>query len=308
MGESQVVVGLSVPDGARPAVVHTYRELLPLLRTGPRAVVMTMGALHQGHLDLVAKARELMAPVGGQVVVTVFVNPLQFGPAEDYEAYPRTLPDDVAALTGLGVDLVYAPSVVDMYPAGPPLVRVSPGPLGAVFEGAIRPGHFEGVLTVVLKLLQRTTPTVALFGQKDAQQVAVVHQMVSDLDVGARLVVVPIRREPDGLALSSRNRYLDPAQRQVALALPRAIAAGEAVAAAGGTVMAVRAAAWAEVADRPGLSVDYLEVVDRAEFTPVLDAWTGPALLIGAIRVGSTRLIDNAPIVIQATSGGGPGA
>jgi pantoate--beta-alanine ligase len=261
---------------------------------------MTMGALHQGHLDLVARAQQWRAAVGGQVVVTVFVNPLQFGPEEDFEAYPRTLEADVAALAGRGVDVVYAPSVVDLYPAGPPLVRLNPGPVGEVFEGAIRPGHFAGVLTVVHKLLGRTQPTVALFGQKDAQQLALVRQMVADLDLAVRIVAVPIRREADGLALSSRNRYLSAPQRTAALALPRAVAAGAAAAAAGAGVTTVRQAAWDALgnASSDGFETDYLEVVDPSDFTVLGQAWRGPALLIGAIRVGTTRLIDNAPLTI----------
>ncbi|MDR1117891.1 MAG: pantoate--beta-alanine ligase, partial [Bifidobacteriaceae bacterium] len=227
--------------GAGPRVARTLDELREALEPGPRTVVPTMGALHQGHLDLVEAARA----EGGQVIVTVFVNPLQFGPGEDFDRYPRSLDRDRAALAGRGVDLVYAPSPRDMYPAGPPPTTVQPGPLGDRLEGAIRPGHFAGVLTVVLKLFNRTGATAAVFGEKDAQQLAAVRQMLRDLDLGVKLVAVPTRREPDGLALSSRNAYLNPEERTRALALPRAIAAGERAATGGAGAAAVCQAARA---------------------------------------------------------------
>ncbi|MDR0626165.1 MAG: pantoate--beta-alanine ligase, partial [Bifidobacteriaceae bacterium] len=213
--------------GNSPSVARTWDELRRCLEPGPHWVVMTMGALHAGHLDLVRAAIDRRRQSGGQVIVTVFVNPLQFGPAEDFDRYPRTLAADLAALAGLGVDMVYAPSAADMYPAGEPQVVIDPGPLGSVFEGAIRPGHFRGVATVVHKLATRTGASAAFFGRKDAQQLAVVRQMVADLDLGWEVIAVPTRREADGLAMSSRNRYLSAAGREAALALPRALAAGE---------------------------------------------------------------------------------
>jgi pantoate--beta-alanine ligase len=254
-----------------------------------------MGALHEGHLDLVRAGRLR----GGQLVVTIFVNPLQFGPNEDFARYPRDLGKDLAALDGLGVDLVYAPSANEMYPAGTPQVMIEPGPLGQVFEGAIRPGHFQGVATVVFKLLARSGADAAVFGEKDAQQLAVIRQMVRDLDLGVEIIAVPTRREPDGLALSSRNAYLDATARQGALALPQAIQAGQAAAAAGGPPKAIRGAARAALGRGPAPELpEYLELVDPATFQAVPDTWSGPALLIGALRAGPARLIDNARVVV----------
>jgi pantoate--beta-alanine ligase len=253
-----------------------------------------MGALHQGHLDLVRLARAR----GGQVVVTIFVNPLQFGPTEDFARYPRDLDGDLATLAGVGADLVYAPDESDMYPAGPPTVTVDPGPLGDRFEGAVRPGHFAGVLTVVAKLLARTGARAAVFGQKDAQQLAAVRQMVRDLDLGVEIIPAAIRRDADGLALSSRNAYLSPDQRRAALALPRAIAAGRQAAAAAPTPASqIRRLARAVLGRgaRPALP-EYLDVVDPATFQPVPDEWGGPALIIGSLVAGPARLIDNAPV------------
>jgi pantoate--beta-alanine ligase len=262
---------------------------------------MTMGALHQGHLDLVQAANRRRRETGGQVIVTIFVNPLQFGPAEDFDAYPRTLAEDLEALRGAGVDLVYAPSAADMYPNGAPQVTVDPGPLGDVFEGAVRPGHFAGVATVVLKLAARTGATAAVFGEKDAQQLAVIRQMKADLDLGWEVIAVPTRREADGLALSSRNRYLSAAERAEALALPHGIAAGQAAARDGARAGEVRRAALDALGRGERLSLpEYLNLVDPATFGPVDDAWRGPALLIGALKVGRTRLIDNAGVALGA--------
>jgi pantoate--beta-alanine ligase len=203
---------------------------------------------------------------------------------------------------GSAPDLVYAPSVQDMYLDGPPQVTVDPGALGQRFEGAIRPGHFGGVLTVVLKLLRRTGATAAVFGQKDAQQLAAIRRMNSDLDLGVEIIAVPTRREADGLALSSRNGYLSAAQRRAALALPRAIEAGAAAAAAGARPDAVRRAALGALAALgagPGLArPEYLDLVDPATFEPVGPDWAGPAVLIGALDAGPARLIDNAPVAI----------
>lgn len=191
-------------------------------RRGVRAVVMTMGALHEGHAALIRAARAAAGP-DGQVVVTVFVNPLQFGEAADLERYPRTLEADLAVAGAAGADAVFAPSVDEVYPGGEPQVRISAGPMGERLEGASRPGHFDGMLTVVAKLLHLTRPDVAFFGEKDAQQLALVRRMARDLNFPVEIVGVPTVREPDGLALSSRNRFLDVEERRTALALSRAL-------------------------------------------------------------------------------------
>ncbi|MFG2991124.1 pantoate--beta-alanine ligase [Streptomyces sp. NPDC048257] len=206
-------------------LLHTAEELHTLSRTGRRAVVMTMGALHEGHATLIRTAREQAGP-GGQVVVTVFVNPLQFGAGEDLDRYPRTLDADLAVAEAAGADAVFAPAVDEVYPGGDPRVRISAGPMGESLEGATRPGHFDGMLTVVAKLLHLTRPDLALFGQKDAQQLALIRRMVTDLNFPVEVVGVPTVREEDGLALSSRNRYLSAAERNTALALSRALFAG----------------------------------------------------------------------------------
>ncbi|MGW7328338.1 pantoate--beta-alanine ligase [Streptomyces sp. NPDC054840] len=206
-------------------LLHTAEELHKLSRTGRRAVVMTMGALHEGHATLIRTARELAGPEG-QVVVTVFVNPLQFGAGEDLDRYPRTLDADLAIAEEAGADAVFAPTVDEVYPGGDPQVRITAGPMGERLEGATRPGHFDGMLTVVAKLLHLTRPDLALFGQKDAQQLALIRRMVTDLNFPVEVVGVPTVREADGLALSSRNRYLSAAERHTALALSRALFAG----------------------------------------------------------------------------------
>nr|WP_324650032.1 pantoate--beta-alanine ligase [Georgenia sp. H159] len=274
---------------AGPALVRTREDLRAALaeQSGTRAVVMTMGALHEGHLDLVREARRR----ADHVVVTIFVNPLQFAPGEDLEAYPRDLEADLGKLADVGADLVFAPDRQTMYPSGDPEVRVDPGPVATVLEGVARPTHFAGVLTVVLKLLHLTRPDVALFGQKDAQQLALVRAMARDLDLDVEIVGVPIRREPDGVAMSSRNAYLDAAGREAARALPAALRAGEE--AAGGGAAAVLRAARERLGDAPGVEVDYVELVDPGTMEPVPPGRGGPALLVVAARVGGTRLIDN---------------
>jgi pantoate--beta-alanine ligase len=256
-------------------VVATTRQELEAARKvlpGRVAVVMTLGALHEGHAALVREARAR----ADSVVVTVFVNPLQFGAGEDLDRYPRTLEADLAVCAREGADVVFAPTPDVVYPTSP-VVRVQAGALGDVFEGAVRPGHFDGMLTVVLKLLHLVHPDVALFGQKDAQQLACIRAMVRDLDVPVDVVAVDTVREPDGLALSSRNRYLSPAERTAALALSRALATGDA------------AAGRAVLAAEPGVVPDYLERVRSTDFTVDPDG----DLLVVAARVGSTRLIDN---------------
>jgi pantoate--beta-alanine ligase len=258
------------------ALLRTAEELRARTREGRRAVVMTMGALHEGHATLVRTAREI-AGERGEVVVTVFVNPLQFGKGEDLDRYPRTLEADLKIAEEAGADALFAPSVDEVYPGGEPQVRVSAGPMGERLEGAVRPGHFDGMLTVVLKLLHLVRPDVALFGQKDAQQLAGIRRMVRDLDLPVEVVAVPTVREPDGLALSSRNRYLSAEQRTRALVLSRALATRDVEA---GRALVVAA---------PGVELDYLERVDSRTFTNDPDG----DLLVVAARVGTTRLLDN---------------
>lgn len=254
------------------------------------AFVPTMGALHDGHLALVRRAREL----ADLVVVSIFVNPLQFGAGEDLDRYPRTLDADVAALAGEGVELVFAPAVAEMYPDGPSSTRVVAGEVGALYEGASRPGHFDGMLTVVAKLFNIVAPDVVVFGQKDAQQVFLVRRMTRDLDLPLTIEVVPTVREADGLALSSRNRFLDPAARQTALVLSEALQA--AADAAGDGVDEALAEAVAAFGDHDGVELDYFVVVDPETFLPVAADASGPALALVAARVGATRLIDNRAI------------
>ena len=256
------------------------------------ALVPTMGALHAGHLALVSHAREL----ADVVVVSIFVNPLQFGPSEDLDRYPRTLDADVEALDGLGVEFVFAPTVAEMYPNGPVGTMLTAGRVGSLYEGASRPGHFDGMLTVVGKLLNIVRPDVAVFGQKDAQQVFLVRRMVDDLDVATSIEVVPTVREDDGLALSSRNRFLDPEHRAAALTLSEALRAADAAAPDGlAEVLAEGAAAFG---DHDDVVLDYLVVVDPETFLPVADDARGPAVVLVAARVGATRLIDNAAITL----------
>jgi pantoate--beta-alanine ligase len=280
-------------------LVRTRPALTDALGTGsgPVVLVPTMGALHDGHRALLREARRVP---DARVVVSVFVNPLQFGPGEDLDRYPRALDTDRAMCAEEGVDLVFAPSVTEMYPGGQPKVTVDPGPAGQVLEGEFRPGFFGGVLTVVLKLFNLVRPDIAVFGEKDAQQLALVRAMVADLDLAVSIAGVPTVRDPDGLAMSSRNRYLSAAERTTALALSRALRAG--VAAAGGETRDVLAAAQSVLDGAPGLSVDYLALVDPSTFAAATGA--GPAVLAVAATVGTTRLIDNMSLRI----GGGPDA
>ena len=276
------------------ADLATARALLP----GPVVLAPTMGALHAGHTRLLGAARTLAGP-RGSVIVSIFVNPLQFGPNEDLGRYPRTLDADLAICAREGADLVFAPAAAEIYPGGPPEVTVDPGPAGQRFEGEFRPGFFGGVLTVVLKLLHLTRPAVAVFGQKDAQQLALVRRMVTDLNLDVVIEPVPTVRDADGLATSSRNRFLSAADRAVALALPRALRAGQAE--AGGGADAVLAATWAVLRARPALAVDYVALVDPGTFGL---AGTGSALLVAAARAGTTRLIDNMALVLPAEGAG----
>ncbi|ULE35089.1 pantoate--beta-alanine ligase [Mycobacterium sp. IDR2000157661] len=265
------------------------------LRTTGRRVMLvpTMGALHEGHLSLIRAAKRVQ---GAVVVVSIFVNPLQFGAHEDIDAYPRTLDDDLAALRGEGVEIAFVPTAADVYPDGT-RTSVQPGPLGAELEGASRPGHFAGVLTVVLKLLNIVRPDRAFFGEKDYQQLVLIRQMVADLNTDVRIVGVPIVREADGLALSSRNRYLDEVQRENAGALSAALLAGM-YAAPGGAASALDAAR-AVLDEVPAIELDYLEIRD-----PMLQPAPaeGAARMLIAGRLGRTRLLDNIPIDIGATA------
>jgi pantoate--beta-alanine ligase len=281
----------------RPVLVETAaglaQVLAPRRAAGPVVLVPTMGALHEGHADLMDAARE-RAGEHGSVVVTVFVNPLQFGETEDLDRYPRTLDADLETCAAHGVDVVLAPSVDEVYPGGRPQVTVHPGPLGDVLEGASRPGHFAGVLTVVAKLFGLVRPDVAVFGEKDYQQQTLVRRMALDLALGVEVLTVPTRREPDGLALSSRNRFLDADQRRSALALSAALRAAADAGDRGAE--AARAAAHAVLDAEPGVDLDYLALV-----APDLgDApATGDARLLVAARVGTTRLIDTMPLTLD---------
>lgn len=296
-------------------IAKTKEELHAALAglTGPVGLVMTMGALHDGHLSLVRAAHAEAA----SVVVSIFVNPLQFGPDEDYEAYPRDLDADVALLETVGVDVVFAPEPDEMYPREP-LVRINPGPVATRFEGKTRPIHFAGVLQIVNKVLNLVRPTYAFFGQKDAQQLALIRTMVADLDMPVTIRAVPIVREDSGLALSSRNAYLSDTEKIEALAVNQALTIGRDAAAHGSSPAEVRAIAERYLRDADGVRLDYLALVDPDTFEelPLLPAdipadivdrdeeqvwedeggaqpYPARGLLVTAVWVGSTRLIDN---------------
>lgn len=301
------------------SLAHTREELAAAIDANQtnRAVVMTMGALHEGHLDLLRRAGALVG-AGGTVVVTIFVNPLQFAPGEDLDAYPRDLEGDVEKLRTVAENelqlsqlVVFAPTPEVIYPSGEPQVTINPGPIATVLEGVTRPTHFGGVCQVVLNLMHLTRPTWALFGRKDAQQLAIVRAMVRDLSVPLSIEPVDIRRESDGLAMSSRNAYLTPTQRQQALALSQALKAGIAAAENGGDGAAVRQATLAYLANAEGVEVDYVAVVGADSFVDLAGAGLGldpqkyqpvageQALLALAAKVGSTRLIDNTLITLR---------
>ncbi len=287
-----------------PMLVRTRKGLAAARAAlpGPVVLVPTMGALHDGHRSPLRLAREL-AGQGGSVLVSIFVNPLQFGPAEDYDRYPRPLDSDLAVCAEEGVRAVFAPGQAEMYPAAP-MVTVDPGPVGRLLEGTSRPGFFDGVLTVVLKLFQLTAPDVAVFGAKDAQQLTLVRQMVTDLDLGVQIAAAPLHRDPDGLAASSRNAYLSASDRAAALALSRALAAASAVAGQGATAVVAAARAVLDAARRgvPPVELDYLVLADPDTFADVGPGHRGTALLLVAARVGSTRLIDNVSLEIGGRS------
>jgi pantoate--beta-alanine ligase len=266
--------------------------------TSPVVLVPTMGALHDGHRALLKRGRELAGDTGS-LVVSVFVNPLQFGAGTDLDRYPRDLGRDVEICAEEGVAVVFAPLDEQMYPEQP-TITVRPGPVGELLEGSFRPGFFEGVLTVVLKIFNLVQPDLAAFGQKDAQQVFLVRRMVADLNLNVAIESVTTVREPDGLAASSRNSYLSPSDRITALALSRALRAGAEAAKAGPKAVLAAAAAElakAEFADPP-LVTDYLELVDPSTFRPVTSDHKGPGLLLVAATVGKTRLIDNTLVTL----------
>lgn len=273
------------------------------------ALVPTMGALHEGHLALVQRAHEL----ADVVVVSIFVNPLQFGPGEDLEKYPRTIDADMAALSrgsfgpvraklhARGAEtpagpatIIFAPSASEMFPGGEPQTRVAAGEVATLFEGVTRPGHFDGMLTVVAKLFNLVQPDVAVFGQKDAQQVYLVRRMIAELNLPLELEIVDTVREDGGLALSSRNRFLSGDDRRAALVLSAALEAAAASAAQGADF--ARVAGRNLVAEEPRAELDYFELVDPHTFLPVPPDFRGEATAIIAARVGTTRLIDNRTI------------
>ena len=279
-------------------VVRTRSDLAAARTSldGSVAVVMTMGALHEGHAQLMRFAHDH----ADHVVGTVFVNPLQFGEGEDFDRYPRTWEADLEVCRREGVDLVFAPLLPEIYPHGQPAVRVDAGRLGERLDGVHRPGHFDGVLTVVLKLMHLTRPDVAVYGEKDAQQLALIRRMVGDLDLPVQVLGAPTVREPDGLALSSRNRYLSPDQRVIAVTLSRALSLGVGAAPAG--PQAVLDAARRCLAEEPGIDLDYVALVDDQTWEDADETTTVGRLLVAG-RVGTTRLIDNMSVDLGTRSG-----
>ena len=272
-------------------VVRTRAELDDAMASDvPTAVVMTMGALHDGHAELMREARRRLPQ--GRLIVTDFVNPTQFGAGEDFDRYPRTLEADVEVCERNDVDIVFAPSVDEVYGAAGLGITVDPGPRGGILEGASRPGHFAGVLTVVAKLMHLTRPDIALFGEKDYQQLVLIRDMARALDFPVEVIGVPTVREADGLAMSSRNRYLSVEARQKAAAIPRALAEGCAAAAHG--AQAVRESALA-VLESAGIDVDYVAVTGTDLGDSPRD---GSARVLIAVRIDDVRLIDNAEVIL----------
>lgn len=303
----------------RPVLTRTRDEFARALAAlhGRRALVMTMGALHAGHLELVKRAKE----AGDHVVVTIFVNPTQFAPGEDFNAYPRTLEADMDALATVGADLVWAPAPEDAYPE-PIDVSIDPGPIAKVLEGASRPTHFAGVALICTKVMGLVRPDVAFFGEKDAQQLAVLRHVFAQLDVPVKVEGVPIVRDEDGVALSSRNRYLSEEERIRARSLSAGLRAGAEAGAKGASADEAVAAVVEVLEDAGGIDIDYVALVDEGTFT-VLAATAGVALgaeeerarvtgaagggrsarLLVAARVGTTRLIDNTALVLKERAG-----
>lgn len=279
--------------------MQTIRQLKPLRKAittlraqgGRVALVPTMGALHAGHLALVAEARKRAE----HVVVSIFVNPRQFGPNEDLAAYPRRAAKDSALLNEAGIAVLWMPDADVMYPAGY-ATNISVAGVSESLDGAARPGHFDGVATVVAKLFNQARPDVALFGEKDFQQLAVIRRMVADLDLGIEIVGVPTEREEDGLALSSRNVYLTPEERLQARALPRALGAAATAIETGGDVAEALAKAESALLENGFQSVDYVALCDAATLQPVASL-ERPARLLAAARIGAARLIDNVPVM-----------
>ena len=265
-------------------------------------LVPTMGALHAGHLSLIEAARRDASPV----IVSIFVNPKQFGPNEDYAKYPRDLENDRQKLEEAGVDFLFGPPVEEIYPAG---FRTSVNVEGLAdrLEGKIRPGHFRGVATVVLKLLEIVAPRFAYFGRKDAQQARIIRQLAADLALDSEIVVCPIVREPDRLALSSRNHYLSPAERKAATVLYRALSqARRAIEEGEREAMRIIGLMRQELAREPLAATDYVEIVDADSFEPPVRL-TRSCLVLLAARFGNTRLIDNMQVEIAESRGGAPG-
>jgi pantoate--beta-alanine ligase len=278
----------------RVSSIEEVRGVLRRTRPEGRAIglVPTMGALHEGHLSLVAASRARC----DLTVVSVFVNPTQFGPGEDFDAYPRDLEADAALLEAAGTDVIFAPSVSAMYPEGAATV-VDPGPIGTVWCGAARPGHFAGVATIVTKLLSIVGPDVAFFGEKDFQQLKVIERVVTDLDIPTHVVGCPIVREEDGLAMSSRNRYLAPEDRAHALVLSRALSRARERAATGETdAAALQRDLAAEIAAEPGVALGYAVIVDARTLASVSEL-CGECRALVAARVGRARLIDNVALL-----------
>ena len=301
----------------RPVLTHTRAELADALSRlpGTKALVMTMGALHSGHLQLVREAREL----ADHVIVTIFVNPTQFAPGEDFDAYPRTLDADMDALETVGADLVWAPAPQDVYPT-PATVTIDPGPIARVLEGKTRPTHFAGVALVCTKVVNLVRPDVALYGQKDAQQLAVLRTVFAQLDIPVRVHPVPIVRAEDGVALSSRNQYLSDDERIRARALSRALRRGAEVAEAGATPAQIVAECRSVIDAEGGIDLDYIALVDAGTFeilagtesVPVGEGVAAPTILsdgsregriLIAAKVGTTRLIDNMEVPLRDASG-----
>jgi pantoate--beta-alanine ligase len=268
-----------------------FREAAVEARAGGRVVgfVPTMGFLHDGHRSLMARARQETE----LVAVSIFVNPLQFGPEEDLAEYPRDLDRDLEACDNEGVDVAFVPDADEMYPGGSPDITVDPGPLGDRLEGAARPGHFRGVCTVVAKLLGMVGPCRAYFGEKDAQQLFIVRRMARDLDLPAEVVGCPTVREPDGLGMSSRNTYLSPEERQAAACLYEALARAAWLVEGGERdARVLRAELARRIGAEPLAGLDYVAVVDEDTFEEV-DRLRGPSRALVAARIGPTRLIDN---------------
>lgn len=293
----------STPSVSNPVVVrsaHEVREAVARARSAGRRIgfVPTMGALHAGHVSLIEASRS----ADRYTVVSIYVNPTQFGPNEDFSAYPRTFEADLAICAAAGVELVFVPDTAEMYPPGDE-TRVRPGRLAEALCGPFRPGHFEGVCTVVAKLFNVVAPDVAFFGQKDAQQAAIIRRMVRDLCMPVVVEVCPLIRDADGLALSSRNARLTPAQREKSLALYRALIGAEEQLRGGERSMGrVVAAMRAVIAAHAEIRVDYLSILDP-ETLEELSTPRERMLVAGAIRVGDVRLIDNVLVELRGPMG-----